>query len=171
MSSRWVGMVGWSSVDHTMAEASRSMRAWSTRLHRLAHEVHVAAGSCRPCSAMPPSTPPGVTSTPPPRDSGRWYGGIRGRWRCGTISGRRSPDLEWAGEMGATGPREIARTNPPTRRLREGLRRLDAERFIRSAPVGDSSPLTCVDRDRPSSPVRPKFWRGERKCAGQHGRA
>ncbi len=60
--------------------------------------------SCRPCWAMPPWTPPGVTSTPPPRDSGRWCGAIRDRWRCGSISAGRSPDLHWAGEIGPTGP-------------------------------------------------------------------
>jgi hypothetical protein len=37
-------------------------------------------------------------STPPPRDSGRWCGAIRARWRCGTISAGRSPDLRCAGE-------------------------------------------------------------------------
>jgi hypothetical protein len=42
-------------------------------------------------------------STPPPRDSGRWCGAIRARWRCGTISAGRSPDLRWAGEIGLRG--------------------------------------------------------------------
>jgi hypothetical protein len=46
--------------------------------------------------------PPGGTSTPPPRDSGRWCGVIRGRLRCGTISAGRSPDVHRRASRAAT---------------------------------------------------------------------
>lgn len=108
--------------------------------------------SCRPCWAMPPWTPPGVTSTHRRGTPGGGAGHLA-RWRCGTIPAGRSPDLHWAGEIGqqvrqSPPERGMPRTYPPTRPLREPLRRLWAERLVRSAPVGER-PLTCVDPDRP----------------------